>query len=177
MLLYHSTTEDAATAIMTKGFRNGSGVNHPGLERAVWFSDEPNKYGEATIVVDVPDNVAARHHLEHDEAPHREYVIPAKTVNRYPRRRRCDSPTASVTVSILLTEEDETRAALTLRNNVSDEIERRSLCESVGSGFGMGQADLDFDVEDVAEMLATVARTFDALAPDREYRVSVHPFN
>jgi hypothetical protein len=100
--LFHTTP--LADLILAGGFEDRSYIDSRETQeqrRGVWFSDapveveyEPPPPGgtEArTLVVELPDEVAARYlvetrYLGEEEASWREYLIPAEVANGYPAR-------------------------------------------------------------------------------------------
>ena len=88
MILYH--VSDDAQAILDHGFEDGEGFYHEGiLHRGVWLFDRPVEgedeqvRGPNTIVVDIPDDLAARHEWLQEGSTHRKFLIPARIVNGY----------------------------------------------------------------------------------------------
>jgi hypothetical protein len=88
MILYH--VGDDAQAVLDRGFQDGESFYHEGiLHRGVWLFDGPVEKEESqeadsrTIVVDIPDEVAARHEWVQEGSSYRTFLIPAEIVNRY----------------------------------------------------------------------------------------------
>jgi hypothetical protein len=89
MLLYH--VSDRVEGILEQGFLDGEGFYRSGkLHRGVWLFDRPVEEGRAysgtvsrTLVVDIPDRVALRHEWLEAGTTHRQFLIPARIVNRY----------------------------------------------------------------------------------------------
>ena len=91
MILYH--VSDDAQAILDHGFEDGEGFYHEGiLHRGVWLFDRPVEgedeqvRGPNTIVVDIPDDLAARHEWLQEGSTHRKFLIPAEIVSDYMER-------------------------------------------------------------------------------------------
>jgi hypothetical protein len=90
MRLYH--VSDHAEIILKEGFQDGPGFYRGGkLHRGVWLFAEPTAEGPEepattrTVVVEIPDEVAARYEWLEAELPKRKFLIPASVINRYLR--------------------------------------------------------------------------------------------
>jgi hypothetical protein len=100
--LYHSTTEEAAAAIESGGFRDGrsASFNRDGeLCRGVWLADrdvsDPFSLGTVMFVVEVPDDEATSFEWLDEEgqsANWRAFLIPAKVLNQHERARTVPTP-------------------------------------------------------------------------------------
>lgn len=102
MRLFHRTPSSAQ--ILREGFCDGSGTYGLGSEQTgVWFSDQPIKphlQPGALLAVDIPDEEAAPYEVQRDARFHglwkwREFLIPAKVVNKYPRIQVIDEAAGS----------------------------------------------------------------------------------
>ena len=91
MRLYH--VSDHAELILRDGFRDGPGFHWEGkLHRGVWMFGEPTEENQdappidpRTVVVVVPDEIAARYEWVEEGSPQRKFLIPARILNRYLR--------------------------------------------------------------------------------------------
>jgi hypothetical protein len=101
ILLFHSTSVDNANMIRQSGFVDSElpiGTLDDGTPytlRGVWFSDRPTwdggycdvlPEGWCSLVIDIPEAVAAEHRLEYDDPtdiPYAEWCIPAPVAGRY----------------------------------------------------------------------------------------------
>ena len=97
MRLYHNTFPESAEAILASGFRDGVGYYlTPSRHRGVWFIDrpefapDPNARRCVWLSVDLPDEVATRYEWVTEGASYREFLIPARIVNRLGRPQRAD---------------------------------------------------------------------------------------
>jgi hypothetical protein len=88
MILYY--VGDDAQTVLERGFLDGEGFYHEGiLHRGVWLFDRPLEReqeqvaGSRTIVVDIPDHVAARHEWLQEGSSYRKFLIPAEIANGY----------------------------------------------------------------------------------------------
>jgi hypothetical protein len=91
MKVYHRTTETAADAILTTGFKDGTGrygitQKHSG----VWVSDCPldaneGANGDVVLTMNIPAKVFARFEWVEEGKSYRESLIPASTLNQYGR--------------------------------------------------------------------------------------------
>jgi ribulose bisphosphate carboxylase small subunit len=88
MRLYH--VSDHVEAILEQGFEDGAGFYRSDkMHRGVWLFDRPVEDGREreadarTVVVEVPDGLAARHEWIEENGEFRRFLIPARTVNRY----------------------------------------------------------------------------------------------
>ena len=95
MRVFHTTTDAAAAAIERDGFRDGVGSYLTVNEyRGVWLGDlpmDPNEgaSGDVLFVLDIPEQVLKPFEWIEEGKPYREFLVPADTVNEYPRTR-CD---------------------------------------------------------------------------------------
>jgi hypothetical protein len=92
MRLYHSTSRKAAGAILAGGFRDSCGYYLTDrLWCGVFLADRPlyrseGTKGEILVCVEIPEDVALSYEWEDGQGipkPYREFLIPAKVVNRY----------------------------------------------------------------------------------------------
>lgn len=112
---FHRT--DAATEILSDGFRDGTGTYLTGeFHQGVWISDRPLDGNEGAadtylLAVDVPHLVAARFDQDHewieDGKPYREWLVPADDLNRHAvvsilETERARYPDLSVTFAEIL---------------------------------------------------------------------------
>ncbi len=88
MKLYH--VSDDAQAILDHGFQDGEGFYREGtLHRGVWVFDLPVENEQEyqadsrTIVVEIPDDLAARHEWLDEGSDYRKFLLPANILNRY----------------------------------------------------------------------------------------------
>ena len=90
LILFHSTTEEAAASILESGFSDATGTYLTGQPHTgVWFSDQPldaneGAKGDALLKVSLgltEDDIAFYEWIE-DGKPYREWLIPADVVNR-----------------------------------------------------------------------------------------------
>jgi hypothetical protein len=88
MKLYH--VSDDAQAILAHGFQDGEGFYREGtLHRGVWVFDLPIENEQEyqadsrTIVVEIPDDLAARHEWLEEGSDYRKFLVPADILNRY----------------------------------------------------------------------------------------------
>ena len=88
MRLYH--VSDHAEIILKEGFQDDPGFYRGSkLHRGVWLFAEPPAEGPQesatlrTVVVQIPDEVAARYEWLEEQVPQRRFLIPARVVNRY----------------------------------------------------------------------------------------------
>jgi hypothetical protein len=59
VLLFHRTTEAAAPSILAEGFRDTHFVAEEGMERGVWFSEDPREWAlgaPVLLAVQIPDD-------------------------------------------------------------------------------------------------------------------------
>ena len=87
MRLYHFCEDPQA--ILDHGFEEGPGFYHEGkLHRGVWLFEFPKRGARQyeadskTIVVEIPDELAARHEWLAEGSDHRKFLIPADLLNR-----------------------------------------------------------------------------------------------
>ncbi len=100
MRLYH--VSDHAELILDEGFQDGPGFYRGGkLHRGVWMFGEPTEEtldgpptSARTVVVVVPDEVAARYEWVEEESEQRKFLIPARVLNAYLRHDRGDPSAA-----------------------------------------------------------------------------------
>lgn len=60
MLLYHRTTAERAQSILTEGFRDSRFDAEDGMERGIWFSEDPQEWAlgsPALLVIEMPDEL------------------------------------------------------------------------------------------------------------------------
>jgi hypothetical protein len=87
MLFYHRTP--AADAILGKGFKDSTGLyitSQP--HTGVWLSDVPldeneGAKGQVVLAIDIPERVLVPYEWVEDGKGYREFLAPAKLVNRY----------------------------------------------------------------------------------------------
>jgi hypothetical protein len=89
MIVYHSTTQSAASEILRSGFKeSGSAYLTDRQRRGVWVSDVPLDLHEGLgsndavlqIVLDIP---LAEYEWIEEGKPYREWLIPAAILNEY----------------------------------------------------------------------------------------------
>ena len=94
MRVFHTTTDEAADAIEREGFREGVGSYLTVNEcRGVWLGNMPmdsneGASGDVLFVLDIPAEVLEPFEWIEEGKPYREFLVPAETVNEYPRTRR-----------------------------------------------------------------------------------------
>lgn len=89
-MLYHRTTAAAARAILTGGFRDGTGTYlTKNVYSGVWLSDIPLGANEGAggdtlleVALDLPDAELARFEWVEEGRCFREFLVPAELVNR-----------------------------------------------------------------------------------------------
>ncbi|GMU24984.1 MAG: hypothetical protein AMXMBFR13_50550 [Phycisphaerae bacterium] len=89
MKLFHSTTPEAAAAILKEGFRDTTG-QYLTTESftGVWFSDVPLDEGEGAkgnelLAIEAPDARLAEWEWIEEGKPYREFLLPADVANRF----------------------------------------------------------------------------------------------
>ncbi|SRR5258707_4670736 len=93
MRLYHTTTEEAAQAIVSGGFRDATGFYMLSIElTGVWFADRPlgpdegaagsPELGAPVLVIELDEAEIADYEVIEEEKPYREWCIPAELANR-----------------------------------------------------------------------------------------------
>jgi hypothetical protein len=99
MIFYHASRPEVAQAILSGGFREGSGTyltrsRHVG----VWFSDyalgvNEGATGNAVVWIDAPEHEFAEYEWTEQGKPYREFLVPAAVANRYgPARQVIECP-------------------------------------------------------------------------------------
>lgn len=88
MKLYHTTP--AADAILSAGFRDGTGAYLTDNEYSgVWLADQPldindGAQGDTILSITIPDDVVAPYEWVNETSlGHREFLVPAEIVDRY----------------------------------------------------------------------------------------------
>ncbi len=89
MILYHRTTEKAANAIISAGFRDATGTYGTGTERTgAWFSVVPFDVKEGAkgdvlleVNLDVPESAIEAYEWIAEPPSSREWLIPAALAN------------------------------------------------------------------------------------------------
>src|SRR5436305_11586284 len=87
MKLFHRTYH--AKAILAGGFKDGRGTYMTGIEHTgVWLSDVPldineGARGDTVLVLDMPEEVVAEYEWVEEGKPYREFLVPARLLNRY----------------------------------------------------------------------------------------------
>ena len=88
-ILYHRTTDEAATAILSNGFRDATGTYLTVNEyTGVWLSDQPLDANEGAfgdvllcLVLDLSETDLAQYEWVEEGKGYREWLIPAAVVN------------------------------------------------------------------------------------------------
>lgn len=94
---YHRTSIEAAEGILRNGFKNGRGKYMTDrVWSGVWLSDRPLDVGEGGVFSG-PRTVLLHIHIDatkvephewiEEDRPYREFLVPAKTLNRYGKVR------------------------------------------------------------------------------------------
>ena len=85
MRLYHVT--DASAEIEREGFRDAEGTYlTPNVYRGVWLADiQLDEWGDSVFAIDIPEDEIVPYEWVEDGKPYREFLVPANTVNRFPR--------------------------------------------------------------------------------------------
>lgn len=110
MRLYHRTP--AAKQIIKGGFRDAKGTYGTGrVHRGVWLSDRPLDVNEGAIegeagadlfLIEIPARVIRDYEWVEDGKPYREWLVPAKIVNRYgPPRLLSEDEEARIVMRVL----------------------------------------------------------------------------
>jgi hypothetical protein len=103
MLVFHTTP--AAEAILTEGFRDGRGTYMTGrMFTGVWFGDRPmdcneGAKGDTVLVLDIPEGVLRKYEWCEEGKPYREFLVPARVVNRYGPPKIHDTPYSGMTAA------------------------------------------------------------------------------
>lgn len=93
MILYHATTAEGAQQIDAHGFSDTAGYYRPEVDRAgVWVSDRPHAVEGASappvfVTVEAPEPSIAEYEWSQPNQSFREWLVPAKVLNAFPRRR------------------------------------------------------------------------------------------
>jgi hypothetical protein len=96
MILFHSTTEDAAASILREGFEDATGTYMMSLWlTGVWVSDVPLDVNEGAkgnvllrITLALPDAALSDFEVVEEGKGYREWVIPAALLNEHGRVKR-----------------------------------------------------------------------------------------
>jgi hypothetical protein len=87
--LFHSTTREAADAILAAGFRDAVGTFMTTHEyRGVWLADQPldeneGASSEALLAVDIDEALVAPFEWVEDGKGYREFLVPASLANEH----------------------------------------------------------------------------------------------
>ena len=82
MRLFHTTTPEAASAILREGFRDTDEELHQGRwYHGSWFSDERlSEIGSAFLAIELPDELAQQYELSGEFHGYRRWLIPASVL-------------------------------------------------------------------------------------------------
>ena len=93
MKVFH-TTDDAAKAILSEGFRDGSGTYMTAIRHSgVWIADQPldeneGAKGNQVLWLEIPEKLIAPYEWIEEGKHYREFLVPAKLLNRFGPPRR-----------------------------------------------------------------------------------------
>lgn len=101
MKTYHRTSDDAARAILSEGFRDSTGFyGTPNRYTGVWLSDQPLDSNEGTqegpvleVTLALTEEAMARYEWVQEQLHYREWLMPAALINQHSSVRLVDEET------------------------------------------------------------------------------------